>query len=91
HLMDRRQQERIEWASEMVESCNRLGMAITIEDCLVRAKGGVIVRTHISEVLVERGYSSTPQAAFDAYLRKGAPAYVPRPVFSAQEAIEVTH
>ncbi|WP_289141116.1 PHP domain-containing protein [uncultured Brevibacillus sp.] len=91
HLMDRRQQERIEWASEMVERCNRLGLAITIEDCLVRAKGGIIVRTHIAEVLVERGYSSTPQAAFDAYLRKGAPSYVPRPVFSAQEAIEVTH
>ena len=66
-------------------------MAITIEDCLVRAKGGVIVRTHIAEVLVARGYSSTPQAAFDAYLRKGASAYVPRPVFSAQEAIELTH
>lgn len=91
HLMDRRQQERIEWIGEIVERCNRLGMAITIEDCLARAKGGVIVRTHVAEVLVAGGYSSTPQAAFDGYLRKGSPAYVPRPVFSAQEAIEITH
>lgn len=91
HLMDKRQQERIQWISEIVERCNRLGMAVTAEECLSLAKGGVPVRTHIAEALVARGYGNTIQGVFDRYLRKGAPAYVPRPAFSAREAIECTH
>lgn len=89
--MDKRQQERIEWIAEIVERCNRLGLLITVEECLARAQGGVIVRTHVAEALVARGYGRTPQAMFDAYLRKGSPAYVPRPPFTAREAIEATH
>lgn len=91
HLMDKRQQERVAWIAEIVERCNRLGLMITVEECMVRARGGVIVRTHVAEALVARGYGRTPQAMFDAYLRKGSPAYVPRPPFSAREAIESTH
>ncbi|GEB33854.1 MULTISPECIES: PHP domain-containing protein [Brevibacillus] len=91
HVMDRRQRERIEWIAEIVERCNRLGMAITMEECTARAKGDVLVRTDVAEVLAARGFCSTPQAAFETYLRKGCPAYVPRPSFSAREAIELTH
>lgn len=91
HLMDKRQQERIAWISEIVERCNRLGMAITTQECLARAQGGVVVRTHVAEALAAHGYGATPQGLFDSYLRKGTPAYVPRPVFSAREAIEYTH
>lgn len=91
HVMDRRQRERIEWIAEMIERCNRLGVAITMEECAARAKGGVMVRTHVAEAIAERGYSPTPQAAFETYLRKGCAAYVPRPSFSAREAIELTH
>lgn len=91
HLMDKRQQERIEWVSEIVERCNRLGMSITAQECLERAKGSVIVRTHIAEALLARGYGSSVQGLFDSYLRKGAAAYVPRPSFSARDAIEYTH
>lgn len=91
HVMERRQRERIEWINEIVVGCNRQGLSISMEECMARANGGVMVRTHVAEVIADRGYCSTPQSAFETYLRKGCAAYVPRPIFSAREAIEITH
>lgn len=91
HVMDRRQQERIEWIAEIVDACNRLGLSVTVEECQARAQGSVLVRTHVAEALAARGHASSPQAAFETYLRKGCPAYVPRPAFTARDAVESTH
>ncbi|WP_421617275.1 PHP domain-containing protein [Brevibacillus sp. TJ4] len=91
HVMDRRRQERLEWIAEIVEACNRLGMEVTVAECQAKARGSVLVRTHVAEALVERGHASTSQAAFEMYLRKNRPAYVPRPAFTARDAIECTH
>ncbi|WP_019121187.1 PHP domain-containing protein [Brevibacillus massiliensis] len=90
YIIDRRKQERIDWAKEIVGKCRQLGMEIPFADCLARAKGGVVVRTHIAEVLVSHGYGTDPREVFGKLLQKGCPAYVPRPVFTAREAIELT-
>ncbi|USG66218.1 PHP domain-containing protein [Brevibacillus ruminantium] len=91
YLLDRRKRERLEWAAEIVERCRALGMPISFEACVARAQGGVVVRTHIAEELADHGYGRSPQAIFEQYLRKGQAAYMPRPSFSAREAIEATH
>ena len=41
------------------------------------AGNGEITRTHFADFLLENGYVSTQQEAFDRYLGKGQPAYVP--------------
>ncbi|UFJ38916.1 PHP domain-containing protein [Brevibacillus humidisoli] len=85
----RRRQERLDWAQEIVHQLGRLGMEVPFEECLQRARGGVVVRTHIAETLATHGYGSDPEALFSRYLAKGAPAYVPRPTFTAEDAIRL--
>lgn len=40
---------------------------------------GMITRTHFSDFLVSQGHVDSQQEAFDRYLSKGKPAYVPTP------------
>ena len=36
---------------------------------------GVVARPHVAQVLIERGYVSTQQQAFDRFLKNGRPGY----------------
>jgi hypothetical protein len=51
----------------------------------------VMGRPHIAMAMVRHGYCTSYQKAFDLFLRRGRPAYVPRQKISAYEAIEVIH
>ena len=54
-----------------------LGFAITLEE--VQAKGrGMTARPHFAQVMLEKGYVSTLQQAFDDYLDESAIGYVQR-------------
>jgi len=88
---------------QIVERLKQLGLAITMEE--VEAEAGVsnagiegvglseksIGRPHIAAVLIRKGYAESKQAAFDKYLAKGRPAYVPRFLASAEESINQIH
>ena len=50
-----------------------------------------ITRTHIAKTLVEKGYVSRPQQAFDKYIKEGKKAYVKFDGLGLQETIEVIH
>lgn len=76
-------------AEKMVELLQGHGVNITYEQVLERANGGSVGRPHVAGVLVEAGHVDTPQEAFDRYLGRGKPAYVPRYKLSPQEAIEL--
>jgi predicted metal-dependent phosphoesterase TrpH len=61
----------------MVERLRSLGIDITYEE--VRAKGKSLAgRPHFARVLIEKGYVSTIQQAFEEYLDESAKAYVER-------------
>jgi 3',5'-nucleoside bisphosphate phosphatase len=62
---------------KLVERLQALGVDISYEE--VRAKGRSLAgRPHFARVLVEKGYVSTMQQAFDEYLDESAKAYVER-------------
>jgi 3',5'-nucleoside bisphosphate phosphatase len=63
--------------ARMVARLQSLGVAITLDE--VKAKGKSLTgRPHFARVLIEKGYVSSMQTAFDEYLDEGAKGYVER-------------
>ncbi|RZJ20886.1 MAG: PHP domain-containing protein [Acinetobacter sp.] len=50
-----------------------------------------VTRTHIAKTLVEKGYVSRPQQAFDKYIKEGKKAYVKFDGLGLKETIQVIH
>jgi 3',5'-nucleoside bisphosphate phosphatase len=71
------QESRKDRNLRMVERLKSLGVAITYDE--VRARGRSLAgRPHFARVLIEKGYVSTMQQAFDDYLDESAKGYVER-------------
>ncbi|MCC8169217.1 MAG: PHP domain-containing protein [Oscillospiraceae bacterium] len=76
----------------MLEKFAELGMDITEADIISQKSGGTLEntgRSHMAAALVSKGYTRDNQEAFDKYLIKGKPAYVPRITYSPKESIEI--
>ena len=52
---------------------------------------GVMGRTHIALLLVKKGYAVSISDAFDKYLNRGRPAYIPQKRILLTEACELIH
>jgi predicted metal-dependent phosphoesterase TrpH len=52
---------------------------------------GELARPHLARAMVNRGYVSSTQEAFDLYLADGKPGYAPKKVLTPQEAIALIH
>lgn len=89
--IDWRKQDRLAWGEEIIRKLTQQGYEIELSACLARVGVGVLVRTHIADELVDRGYFSTQQQAYDTLLKKGAPCFGERSPFSAVDAIELIH
>lgn len=83
------QKARAERNPRMVEKLNRLGLNITYKEVLRASGGGQVGRPHFAQVLLEKGYVRSFQEAFDRFLKKGAPAYLDKFRFKANEAIDL--
>ena len=86
--LERLQKARDERNKKMVEKLQALGISISMEELREMAKGE-IGRPHIANLLVKKGVVKSFEEAFEKYLKKGAPAYVPKALLSPQEAIEL--
>lgn len=82
---------RVHRAQQMVEKLRALGLPLSFEAVLEQAKGGAIGRPHVALALVAAGYVESYQAAFEQYLRDHAAAYVPKPLFPAEDALSMLH
>jgi hypothetical protein len=80
---------RLERIPQMLEKLKGLGISIREQDVLRETGGGVPGRPHIAVIMARRGYVSTPQEAFDYYLRKGGPAYVKKAKLAPGEAVRL--
>jgi predicted metal-dependent phosphoesterase TrpH len=67
------------------------GLDVTWQEVLAQAKGGQVGRPHFAMVLLEKKIVSSWQEAFDLWLGKGKPGYLPKERMPAEEAIEVIH
>jgi len=88
---DWRRNDRIGWSKEIVKKLNELSYEIKWGKCFDRATGGIIVRTHIADELVDQGYFKTNEEAFETLLDKGKAAYIERAAFTSKEAINLIH
>jgi hypothetical protein len=78
-------------AGKILEKLHKLGINISHEEVAAVAGDGVIGRPHIAEVLAQRGYVRTKDAAFAKYLASGRPAYVPKYRLLPKDSIDMIH
>ncbi|HEY4485346.1 MAG TPA: PHP domain-containing protein [Nitrospiria bacterium] len=89
--LERLQQARRDRNPRIVRNLQALGLDITYEEVVAASGGGQVGRPHFAKVLIQKGYASTNQNAFERYLKKGAPGYEEKFRFSPQEALELIH
>ena len=71
----------------MVQKLQELGVPISLEELEAMARGGEIGRPHMAKILVKKGVVKDFDEAFERFLGKGKPAYVPKARLSPEEAI----
>ncbi len=86
-VLGRVQEARRNRNPKVVEKLKGLGVEISMAELEEMAQGGQVGRPHFARLLVEKGYVSSVHQAFDRYLKKGGPAYVPKSVLKPEEAI----
>jgi 3',5'-nucleoside bisphosphate phosphatase len=79
-------QERIR---EMSAKLNALGVSLRAEAVFTLANCRAPGRPHVARALVQEGFCATLDEAFERFLRKGKPAWVPKFKVSAVEAIRL--
>lgn len=85
--LERVQAARRERIPRIVRKLNDLGVMLTEEDIIELAGEAQIGRPHIAKVLLNEGYVSSFDEAFDEYLGKGKKAYVPKEKMTCEKAI----
>ncbi len=81
-------QERIR---EMVARINALGVKLNADEVFALANCKSPGRPHVARTLVRNGQCRTLDEAFERFLKKGRPAWVPKSKMSALEAIQLIH
>ncbi len=89
--MARFQQVRQDRIREMVARLNRLNVPLRAEAVFALANCRSPGRPHVGRALVMGGFCATLDEAFERFLKKNRPAWVPKFKISALEAIGLIH
>ena len=76
---------------EMVAALNKLGVPLKVEVVFALANCKSPGRPHVARALVKEKLIGNLDEAFEKYLKKGRPAWVPKTKMSALESIELIH
>ena len=87
--LERFRESRVGRAKEMVRRLAALGLPVEWERVTEIAGGGTIGRPHIAQAMVEKGYISLPQQAFETYLGRNGLAYAEREKLTPEEAVQL--
>ncbi len=79
---------RVARAQRMVTRLQELGLQITWERVRELA-AGTVGRPHLAAALVEQGYAASVADAFNRYLSRGRPGYVPRYKLTPLDAVQL--
>lgn len=90
-VLSRLQQARGERNHRMLTNLERIGKPVSMAELEAMAGDGQVGRPHFARAMVRRGYVSSVSEAFELYLKRGAPAYVPKSILTAEDAIKVIH
>jgi 3',5'-nucleoside bisphosphate phosphatase len=81
--------QRLDRMAVMVKKINAMGIAIDYDHVIALAPRGSVGRPHLADALIEKGVVKTRQEAFDRFLKRGGPAYVPAAGPTAGETIDL--
>lgn len=84
------QEARTKRNQEMATKLKEAQLPITWEELMDEAGGPNLGRPHFAAVMVRKGIVSSVQEAFDKYLAKGKPFYVPKVQITTPEAIKLS-
>ena len=76
---------------EMVARINALGIPLKADDVFALANCRSPGRPHVARALIKAGHCANHDEAFERFLKKDRPAWVPKAKMSALEAIELIH
>ncbi len=89
--MSKFQKVRQDRIREMVSRINDLGLPLETEAVFTLANCRAPGRPHVARALVEAGLCGSLDEAFERFLKKHRPAWVPKYKMSAAEAIRLIH
>ena len=76
---------------EMVARLNKLGVGLKAESVFALANCHSPGRPHVGRALVQEGFCETMEEAFERFLKKHRPAWVPKHRISATDAMALIH
>jgi hypothetical protein len=76
---------------EMVAALNRLGVPLNVESVFALANCKSPGRPHVARAMVKEKLIGSLDEAFERFLKKGRPAWVPKTKMSALESVELIH
>jgi predicted metal-dependent phosphoesterase TrpH len=85
------QQARRERNPKVIARLNEAGIRISLEEVQRLAGANQIGRPHFAQALVEKGAAKDFNDAFDRFLAKGKPTYVPKERLAPEPAIRCIH
>ncbi len=85
--LDMVQAARAARTPRLLKKLRELGLPVEEEELFSISRGGQLGRPHFARIMVEKGYVKDVSQAFSRYLRRGAPAYVPKSILSPEDAI----
>jgi len=83
------QQARRQRLKKMVAILQSLRISIDLQEIEGDRQAESIGRPHVAQAMVRKGYVHTANEAYDRYLRKGAPAFVPKKMVLPWEVIDL--
>lgn len=80
---------RFDRIKKIIKKLRDLGIKIELEEIMNEKDVQAFGRPHIARILVKKGYVSSLDEAFELYLGKDRPAYVPKFKLTPKEGIEL--
>jgi 3',5'-nucleoside bisphosphate phosphatase len=89
--MNRFQEVRQGRIREMVERLNKMNVPLSLDAVLAIANCKSPGRPHVARALIQANFVKNLDEAFERFLKKGRPAWVPKFKISADDAINLIH
>lgn len=90
-FLERCRADRVRRGREMCDRLQQLGVAVDFDDVLQETRGGAVGRPHVARAIVRKGGAPHVSQAFDRFIGRGRPAFVPKALPQFAEVVGLVH
>lgn len=90
-ILDELMETRVRRLHAIAERLDRCGVPIDADRLAEQCRGGAVTRAHVARALQGAGHVGGFQEAFDRYLGRDRPAFVPASAWATEDAIAAVH